>query len=72
MANIAASTFAFLLLFWYFLHSPQQTPKICDSICKGDFLVLIWSGLFEDLPHINFRGIILLFRLSGDRNQEKL
>lgn len=65
-------TFAFLFFFRYFLHPPQQTPKICDSVCKGNLLVFIWPGVFENLPHINFWGILLLFRLSGEWNQGKV
>lgn len=58
-------TFAFLLLFRDLLHPPQQTPQICDAVHKGDLLVLIWSGVLQDLPHINLWSVIHFHLPSG-------
>lgn len=63
-------TLAFLLLFWYLLHPPQQTPQISDSIRKGNLLILVRSGMLEDLPHINIWALILLFWLPSRAGYE--
>lgn len=60
-------TFTFLFLFWYLLQPPQQTPQICDAIHEGNLLILIWSGLLQDLPYIHLWGVILLLWLPGPR-----
>ncbi|KAG7225590.1 hypothetical protein INR49_004996, partial [Caranx melampygus] len=64
------STFVHLVCWFQLLRksfdktkSPQQTPQICDAIHKGDLLILIWTGVLQDLPHIHLRSVILLFRL---------
>lgn len=61
--NTDLFTFGFLLLLVGLLQSLQQTPQICDAIHKGDLLILIWTGVLQDLPHVHLRSVILLFRL---------
>lgn len=58
-------TFTFLLLLWYLFHPAQQAPQVSDAIHKGDLLVLVRTGLLQDLPHVHLGCIILLFGLPS-------
>lgn len=53
-------TFALLLFLFGFLQSFEQTSEISDAVRKCNLLILIRTGVFQNLPNVHLRSFLLL------------
>lgn len=59
-SRLTQLTLAVLGLRLHLLQTFQHAPQVSDAILKGDFLILAGMGIFQQLPHVDFR--FLFFR----------